>query len=187
MLKSEFLVIAQANQQPCRPLPHRIQAQLLLVVHRLQRQTYRLHLLQAVLLKVMRVDLMILAPMACAAVSGAIVVQLTHTVENAAKAIVMGSLLHRLVQARPAQVRLQQILRHLLGSTMGPTAEKIAASLHMLGTGKLVPLKSKLMLIHTLSLHLQYPTLGHQARTTVMLNVKCLVALHFATIKHARI
>ena len=93
---------------------------------------------------------MILAPMACAAVSGVIVVQLTHTVENAAKAIAMGSLLHRLVQARPAQVLLQSILRHLLGSTMGPTTEMIVVSLHTLGIGKLVPPMSKLMLTRTL-------------------------------------
>ena len=171
MLKSEFLAIAQANlllhllrillllrqrRRLLPPLPHRIQAQLLLrlLLQQQQRQAYHhlhhLRLHRAVLLKAMRVDLTILAPMACAAVSGVIVVQLTHTVENAAKAIAMGSLLHRLVRARPAQVLLQSILRHPLGSTMGPTTEMIVVSLHTLGIGKLVPPMSKLMLTRTL-------------------------------------
>lgn len=169
MLKSEFLVIAQANlllhlllrllllRQLRRPPPpppqHRVLEQLQLLQRR-RRQVYRLHhlrLLQAVLLKTMLVDQTILAPMACAAVSGAIVVLQKDTVESAAKVIVMDSLRHHLVQAHPLQALLQAILRHLLlGLTIMPNTEKIVASLHTLGTGKLVPLMSKLMHIRTL-------------------------------------
>jgi hypothetical protein len=113
---------------------------------------HRLQLLQAVLLKVMLVDQIILAPMACAAVSGVIVVLQKRTVENAAKAIVMVSLLHlrHLVQAHPLQVLLQTILRRLLGSTIMLITVKIVVSLHTSGTGKIVPPMSKWMLIHTL-------------------------------------
>ena len=88
--------------------------------------------------------------MACAAVSGAIVVIQMDTVENAAKATVMGSLLHHLVQAHLLQVLQQAILLHLLGLTMMLITEKTAVSLPTLGTGKLVPPMSKLMLTRTL-------------------------------------
>ena len=168
VLKSEFRVIVQAVNHHLLPLlrilpllrllrrllllsPHRIQAQLQLLQH-LRQQSYHLHhllLLPAVLLLIVLVDLIILAPMACAAVSGAIVERLKHTVENAAKATAVGSLIYHLVQAHPVQVLLQTILHHLLGSTMMLTTEKIAVSLHMLGTGKLVPPMSKSMLIRT--------------------------------------
>jgi hypothetical protein len=88
--------------------------------------------------------------MACAAASGVIVVLLKHTVVNAVKTIAMGSLLHlhRLVQALPAL--LQATLHHLLASTTMLITEKIVASLHTLGTGKLVLPMRKLMHIHTL-------------------------------------
>jgi hypothetical protein len=109
-----------------------------------------LQLLRAVLLKIMSADQIILAPMVCAAVSGAIVVIQKDTVENAAKATAMDSLLHHLVQAHPLQVLLQAILLHLLGLTMMLITEKTAVSLHTLGTGKLVLPMSKLMLTRTL-------------------------------------
>ena len=125
----------------------------------------------------------ILAPMACAAVSGAIVVLQKHTAENAAKTIVMDSLLHHLVQAHPLQVLQQAILLHLLDLTMMLITEKIAASLPTLETGKLVLPMSKLMLTRTLLLHLQYHTPGLQKRIIVMLNVNYLAAFHFAAIK----
>ncbi len=128
------------------PLPQEQLHQL----QRLRQKSYHLHLLRlllAVLLRIMRVDLIILVPMACAAVSGAIVVPQKHTAEIAAKAIVMHSLLHHPVQA----LLRQRTIRHpLLGSTMMLTTEKIAVSLHTLGTGKLAPPMSKLMLIRTL-------------------------------------
>lgn len=130
------------------PLPQEQLHQL----QRLRQKSYHLHLLRlllAVLLRIMRVDLIILVPMACAAVSGAIVVPQKHTAEIAAKAIVMHSLLHL---HHPVQALLRQrTIRHpLLGSTMMLTTEKIAVSLHTLGTGKLAPPMSKLMLIRTL-------------------------------------
>ena len=131
----------------------------------------------------MLAGLIILAQMACAAVSGAIVVLQKHTAENAAKTIVMDSLLHHLVQAHPLQVLQQAILLHLLALTMMLITEKIAASLHTLGTGKLVLPMSKLMLTRTLLLHLQYHTPGLQKRIIVMLNVNYLAAFHFAAIK----
>mmetsp|Transcript_16098 Transcript_16098/g.27375 ORF Transcript_16098/g.27375 Transcript_16098/m.27375 type:complete len:200 (-) Transcript_16098:311-910(-) len=161
VLKSEFRVIAQATpllhhlprllllpRQLLRPLPPQVQPQPLL--QRLQRRMYHLRLLRAVLLKIMPAVQIILAPMACAAVSGAIVVLQKHTVENAAKTIAMDSLLHHLVQAHPLQVLQQAILLHLLGLTMMLITEKTAVSLPMLGTGKLVPPMSKLMLTRTL-------------------------------------
>jgi hypothetical protein len=198
VLKSEFRVIVQATpllhhlprllllpRQLLRPLPppHRIQAQLQPLLQRLRRQVHHLHLLQAVLLKIMLAGLIILAPMACAAVSGAIVVLQKHTVENAAKATVMGSLLHHLVQAHLLQVLQQAILLHLLGLTTMLITEKTAVSLPTLGTGKLVLPMSKLMLTRTLLLHLQYHTLGLQQRIIVMLHVNYLAAFHFVAIK----
>ena len=157
MLKSGFLVIVQANlllhlllrlllpRQLRRLLPLRIQAQLL------QHRLHHLRLLQAVLLKIIPADQIILAPMACAVVSGVIVVLQKHTADNAARITVMDSLLHHLrVQAHPLQVLLQTILRRLLDIIIMLITEKIVASLHMLGTGRLVLLMSKLMLILTL-------------------------------------
>ena len=131
------------------PLRHRIQAHLL---RQRLHHLHRLRLLQAVLLKVTLVDQIILAPMACAAVNGVIVVLQKHTAENAAKITVLDSLLHlhHLVQAHPLQVLLQTILRHPLGSTIMLITVKIVVSLHTSGTGKIVPPMSKWMLIHTL-------------------------------------
>mmetsp|Transcript_12516 Transcript_12516/g.19292 ORF Transcript_12516/g.19292 Transcript_12516/m.19292 type:complete len:204 (+) Transcript_12516:754-1365(+) len=165
VLKLEFLAFAEATSLLHRLLqlllprqlhrllllpPHRTQAQLQPLQQRLRRQVYHLHHLQAVLLKIMLAGLIILAPMACAAVSGAIVVLQKHTVENAAKTIVMDSLLHHLVQVHLLQVLQQATLLHLLGLTMMLIMEKTAVSLPMLGTGKLVPPMSKLMLTRTL-------------------------------------
>mmetsp|Transcript_30909 Transcript_30909/g.52405 ORF Transcript_30909/g.52405 Transcript_30909/m.52405 type:complete len:207 (+) Transcript_30909:781-1401(+) len=168
VLKLEFLAFAEATSLLHRLLqlllprqlhrllllpPHRTQAQLQPLQQRLRRQVYHLHHLhhlQAVLLKIMLAGLIILAQMACAAVSGAIVVLQKHTVENAAKTIAMDSLLHHLVQAHPLQVLQQAILLHLLDLTMMLITEKIAASLPTLETGKLVLPMSKLMLTRTL-------------------------------------
>ncbi len=108
VLKSEFLVIAQAT--PLRHLLLRLRPllrqlrRLLQQLGQLQqlqhRQAYRLHhlrLLRAVLLKIMLVDQIILAPMECAAASGAIVVPQKDTAENAAKATAVDSHLLHLV------------------------------------------------------------------------------------------
>ncbi len=156
MLKSEFLVLAQATS-----LPHLL-LRLLLLLRQLRvvpqpqllhRQAYHLHhlrLLQAVPLLTVLVDQIILAPMECAAASGAIVVPQKHTVESAVKATAAGSHLRHLVHAHRLQVLQQPVLPLLLGLTTMLTTEKIVVSSHMLGTGKLVPPMSKLMLIRIL-------------------------------------
>ena len=150
MLKSEFLVIAQATL--LRHLLLRLllprQLRRLLPQQLLHQQAYHLRLLRllrAVLLKIMLADQTILAPMECAAASGAIVVPQKHTAENAAKATVVGSLLRHLVQAHHLLQAPQ-----LLGSTTTLITEKIVVSLHTLGTGKLVPPMRRLMLTRIL-------------------------------------
>ena len=125
------LLLLQRRQQACR--------------HRL------LLLLQAALLTTMRVDLITLARMVCAAVSGAIAVPLKIIAVNAARVTVVDNLHHHLVLAHhhPVQVLLQTILHHLLDSTTVPIMEKIQGLLHTLGIGKPVLPMSKSMLTLT--------------------------------------
>ena len=142
------------------PRPHRIRMQLLRVLQLVQqrRQPCRHHhlllLLQAALLTTMHVDLITLARMVCAAVSGDIAVPLKIIAANAARVTVVDNLHHHLAllhlaHHHPVQLLPQTILRHLLDSTTVPIMEKIQGSLHTLGIGKLVLPMSKSMLTLT--------------------------------------
>ena len=137
------------------PRPHRIRMQLLrmlqLVRQRQQPCHHLLPLLQAALLITMYVDLITLARMVCAAVSGDIAAPLKIIAANAARVTVVDNLHHHLVLAHhhPVQVLLQTILHHLQDSTTVPIMEKIQGSLHTLGIGKLVLPMSKSMLTLT--------------------------------------
>jgi hypothetical protein len=111
-------------------------------------------LLQAALLITMYVDLITLARMVCAAVSGDIAAPLKIIAANAVRVTVVDNLHHHLVllhlaQVHPVQLLPQTILHQLLDSTIVPIMEKIQGLLHTLGIGKLVLPMSKSMLTLT--------------------------------------
>ncbi len=137
------------------PRPHRIRMQLLRMLQLVQQRRqpclhhHLLLLLQAALLIAMHVDLITLARMVCAAVSGDIAAPLKIIAVNAARVIVVHNLRRHLALLHPVQLLLQTILRHLLDSTTVPIMEKIQGLLHTLGIGKLVLPMSKSMLTLT--------------------------------------
>ena len=139
------------------PRPHRIRMQLLRMLQLVQQRRQPCHhhhqlllLLQAALLITMYVDLITLARMVCAAVSGDIAAPLKIIAVNAARVTVVDNLHHHLALLHLVQLLLQTILHHLLDSTTVPIMEKILGSLHTLGIGKLVLPMSKSMLTLTL-------------------------------------
>ena len=139
------------------PRPHRIRMQLLRMLQLVQQRRQPCHhhhlllllLLQAALLITMYVDLITLARMVCAAVSGDIAAPLKIIAVNAARVTVVDNLHHHLALLHLVQLLLQTILHHLLDSTTVPIMEKILGSLHTLGIGKLVLPMSKSMLTLT--------------------------------------
>lgn len=147
------------------PRPHRIRMQLLRMLQLVQQRRQPCHhqhqhllLLPAALLTTMHVDLITLARMVCAAVSGDIAAPLKIIAVNAARVTVVDNLHHHqvllylaLLHRHPVQLLLllQTILHHLLDSTTVPTMEKIQGLLHTLGIGKLVLPMSKSMLTLT--------------------------------------
>ena len=136
------------------PRPHRIRMQLLRMLQLVQQRRQQachhlLLLLQAALLITMYVDLITLARMVCAAVSGDIAAPLKIIAANAARVIVMDNLHHHPALLHPVQLLPQTILHHLLDSTIMPIMEKIQGLLHTLGIGKLVLPMSKSMLTPT--------------------------------------